>query len=86
MSDIKAGDLVVVLRCCCVDEKTGHIGTVSEVFFARRACGKCGLNYTGIPAAFLDGDRGHGFALSWLKRIPPLDELERDQMIEELTA
>jgi hypothetical protein len=86
---IKVGDLVVVVKPtpCCGNH--GHIGTIFQVARLVHLEGRC--NWCGqVPPAEPGADWGKndasGFSLITLKRIPPLDELERDQIVEELTA
>ena len=85
MSDrpIQVGDLVVILNACCNDARShiGGIHLVSEVSagggWNARCCGYKG----GGPDARLAYKENLSpllgwFQQSWLKRIPPLSELE----------
>ena len=74
---IQVGDLVQVVRWPCCDK---HLGKTTDVvgFYTIEGGGAmcCGsMNYpVGAAGAIL---KGQFFApISWLKRIPPLDELE----------
>jgi hypothetical protein len=88
LSAIKTGDLVVVVKpsLCCGNTK--HLGTVVRVADVQhidgRPCRYCGDDRSGLGA--WDDDRVGWWDLPRLKRIPPLDELERDKIVEELTA
>ena len=82
---IQVGDLVWVLHGCCSDNKIGHILTVIEIYLGSAHCYDCDKDFTG-PIGIL-GKRGYarwGRPLSWLKRIPPLDELEHDEIVDEV--
>lgn len=85
---IKVGDLVMVLRGCCVNRDTfiGEIRRVDDRFTSGGRCFQCGADYSGEPGAVLDGIDVTTFHVSWLKRIPPLSELESEKTKEELTA
>lgn len=87
MSDIKVGDLVIVVKSPCShgDKDVGRIFTVSLLQHDHMHCRYCGWE---SPPQWCVEDplvRGSGFLVSWLKRIPPLEELERTQIVEELT-
>ena len=83
---ISVGDLVMVVKSCCDDaDALGEIflvagirekGTRCRHCFQRNNCAHAGsiFNFTaGVP-------------LSWLKRIPPLSELETKRTADEVTA
>ncbi len=85
MSDIKVGDLVVVVAwhpCGC---GLGQIGRVTERwgFGECLGCDKCKREYPPEQheAVYVDYRL---ICLRWLKRIPPLDELEGEKNKEEL--
>jgi hypothetical protein len=82
---IKVGDLVMVLDHCCEQDTLGHITTVSSLFQSNGRCITCNTAHYNTPAALLDGTP-HSFRVSWLKRIPPLAEMERDEIVREMTA
>lgn len=89
---IKVGDLVAVVRWPCCGKGLGRIAKVvrplSNPFGRRSPCSICGV----------DSHEQHGFRLSdgwgvptaWLKRIPPLEELEGEKtdtpIVHEITA
>ena len=88
MSDIKVGDLVMVVKSslCC-----GSTDGIGETFVVRwlgrpngqcEACGNCRPTYGADSVT--NGD--DGYDLRRLKRIPPLSDLERVTDKEELTA
>jgi hypothetical protein len=90
VSAIKVGDLVVVVKptaCCGADDHVGDIFRVAQIVTLKGRCNYCfrlsppelGADYDQLP-------NNGGFGLSNLKRIPPLDELERDQIVKKLTA
>jgi hypothetical protein len=89
---IKAGDLVVVVHDCC-----GH--WLGKVFTVRNVgresdlleCGVCAFkseNYSDLAFNAHWSRKGQVWCAptSWLKRIPPLSELEGEKHKEELTA
>ena len=83
MSEIKAGDLVVLVKpthCCGYDKNLGLIFRVhSLVRGTKCACG----DFNNVDCATIDG--WWRAELSRLKRIPPLSELDdvkRDETIE----
>jgi hypothetical protein len=86
---IKAGDLVVVLRNHCSDASVGLILRVENVEPNDRLhCRKCGAPMPGWPmVARVERPYGTCYApLPWLKRIPPLDELDDVKREEESHA
>jgi hypothetical protein len=89
VSEIKVGDLVVVLHSHC-GSAVGMIRTVSA--FHANANGRCPIcNFTlSHPiAAELNGPAPWGrwrLPPSWLRRIPPLWELDETEHKEELPA
>jgi hypothetical protein len=88
MSDIKVGDLVVVVRRGCSDRHLGRIFVVQDIRPSAIACKHCGTTHgfsLGMPLAFPDTEVNRGFEIGRLKRIKPLDELERDQIVKELS-
>lgn len=94
MSDIKAGDLVRVANICCESHEylIGRIGIVSsDDLPGGFRCRFCGAEFTAdrivrVPdCASERGNRLTGwFVRSWLRKIPPLSELEEHR--EEATA
>ena len=96
MTDRKAiavGDLVMVVRVCCDlalkhGVRMGLPWTVIAVEPSQHGrCPKCGGNCPGRWARKSNERFGwSGAPFSWLKRIPPLDELETEKRDEEITA
>jgi hypothetical protein len=90
VSAIKVGDLVVVVKptaCCGAADHVGEIFRVAEILTLEGICRHCFR--LPPPELGADYDTVHtngGYSLSNLKRIPPLDELERDQIVKELSA
>jgi hypothetical protein len=88
MSVIRPGDLVVVTGAHC-DKSThwlGQVFTVGQVGTCQTAaCAKCRAAF-GPVNYVTEGMTEHYYNSAWVKRIPPIDELERDQIVEELTA
>lgn len=74
---ISVGDLVRITHACCDPASViGYIENVTRIFNTITTCGKCGQAHRGMHAKF-EGNPDHwGFPLAWLKRIPPLDDLE----------
>lgn len=95
---IKAGDLVIVVRDCC-GNSLGRIATVEQTnpaddWAALWQCGVCratlksAMSLVRLPeisAAPEKPSRGW-WPTAWVKRIPPLSELEGENRKEELTA
>ena len=85
---IKVGDLVVVVRTCCAAryaESGGIVTRVREIVQSEYYCWDCAEK--GTLRALLDISGKYNAApLFWLKRIPPLDELEGEKRDEEITA
>jgi hypothetical protein len=85
---IKVGDLVMVVRGCgCYLGEPYRVKAMdigNKIYFRCIRCRK----YQGIqPLVEVHGNRRDGyFPLSWLKRIPPLDELEGVDEKETLHA
>ena len=89
MSDIKAGDLVMVVRWPCCGHGLGAIFQVKSVFTyprgARPICVRCWTVHDHEPVA----DALYPFHLapiSWLKKIDPPAESERAEHREEIAA
>jgi hypothetical protein len=93
MSAIKVGDLVAVVRCCCETAAQQELGLMRTVLEIRAGESDVGLMRPGCncvhgvdqPMARIEGPTGF-HVLAWLKRIPPLSELESEDHKEELTA
>lgn len=92
MSDIKVGDLVVVVRACC-DGQARHQGiqgvpwrVTSFKGPAMSGCQWCGAKFYNVVWAMGAPNRCPYVWVRWLKRIPPLSDLERVTEKEELPA
>ena len=86
MSDrpIQVGDLVVIMQACCDHKRVvGTLGRVTELATATTVCGKCRQPYNGRHAWF-ENCNHYGFPAKWLKRIPPMGELEGQRTEESL--
>ena len=89
---IKVGDLVVVVHSCCSDTREG-LGQVFRVSNVRMCkphgilCRKCGYTGHEMMAEPEEETKVLSHApFSWLKRIPPLGELDDVRQDEEITA
>ena len=86
---IQVGDLVMVVRWEHVCEKgypskLGHIFRVAAFERSFTYCPAClATVYSGDVAVRPDQ---YGCAVSWLKRIPPLEDLQTWRRTEETTA
>ena len=85
---IKTGDLVVVVRGHECD--LGNIFRVSKMMSAPSGhwhCLQCRWGaWSDDVGCFRDGPGGYGAPLSWLRKIDPLDELEKTEREEEITT
>ena len=88
---IAVGDLVMVVKppLCPKnqDSAIGHIFCVDEIALSApdRVCPSCFVRHSFLDNTLLARPAGEaGFALSRLKRIPPLDELEGQRTEEKL--
>ena len=87
---ISVGDLVMVVHECCPHESSlGEIQTVLSIEHDRATCEWCDCVTSGHHAHLSDAEDNDTFwlPLSWLKRIPPLSELEStktDEPMKEL--
>lgn len=96
MSDIKAGDLVMIKYCPCKHSlhQIGWIHQVISIVTARVSCNSGGRLHKFISrqkvqqCAILGTIRNCEWALplTWLKRIPPLSELKTMETKIEETA
>lgn len=88
---IGVGDLVVVVRSthACTDDTLGKIFTVLEILSVDQGahCGRClrTIIPPGTAFATFNFERG-GAPISWLRRIPPLAELEPTMHAETVEA
>lgn len=71
MSDIKVGDLVMVVRSHCPNEYIGRIFHVERIASAPSECRICRADLNSPLTAFGEVTA----AVSWFRRIPPLAEL-----------
>lgn len=81
---ISPGDLVVVIRHPCCGARTGLYYTVRVVSPSNRIgvrCSDCGATR---PQAVLVRGTAWQFPIEWVRRVPPLAELERASRPEEL--
>ena len=87
MNEIKVGDLVMQIHDCC--ETRGGIGipgVVDRIWESRMRC-PCCMQERFTTVAHLDCDPPNQVAdISWLRRIPPLSELESTEHKEEQPA
>lgn len=75
---IKIGDLVAIVRSCCVGFRDGvSIFRVESMRPTRTSsfCSSCGGTLPNEAYAS-DAPQYPGAPISWLKRIPPLEKLE----------
>jgi hypothetical protein len=78
MNKIKPGDLVMVVgECCQMHSELGELFVVRSVAY-KYTChyDGCGYQFSGLCAEAVDGEWPHGVPLQWLKKIPPLENLE----------
>ncbi len=84
---IQVGDLVQVVRWSQCGCGLGEVGRVSEFLECENSgCGLCKTpptKKTGTAAANIKSGR-FCVPLEWLKRIPPLDELEGERTQETI--
>jgi hypothetical protein len=87
VSQIKVGDLVIVIAGCCstTQQHIGHIDTVRRMHSRPARC-VCGYVAQPVLAVITDPMGECGVPLSWLKRIPPLEELDDVKRHEEIEA
>ena len=89
---MKVGDLVYVCRTCDCKNGAGWLGTFGCVesvgVESRCTCSYCGKrwgNHVVVNVSLRAGATGV-FPRSWLRRIPPIEELEQQQQTEEQPA
>lgn len=88
---ISVGDLVQVIRWphdCFPRTSFPTIFTVLEIHPMNPRCPRCDEQVAlGDRSAMLrHNGKNTGLPLSWLKRIPPLSEMEGEKRDEEITA
>ena len=91
---IKVGDLVMVVRGhACIVARIGGIPFTVLAFMPQigggwhcSVCNERDIAQSDLIGARLLRHADHGIPLSWLKRIPPLAELEGEQRKEGVEA
>ena len=86
---IKVGDLVMVVRAHCGTAKAlGRVFTAPEPIKSWTGMFECGVCHSVWPCNenLYALSKGRHVPQSWLKRIPPLSELEGEKRDEEITA
>ena len=91
---ISVGDLVQIVRADCdgaIRNVLGNVYTVTAIGAEARHCPWCKHHFTAAETATTDrpsksGVYNHAVPLAWLKRIPPIEELEGEKRDEEITA
>ena len=87
MSDIQAGDLVILVRThSCRPGSGPHVGYIFKVTgieYKPSRCETCGIVSTEWSAWGLEK---YLTPIAWLKKIRPLGELETTEREEKLTA
>lgn len=83
MSDIRAGDLVMIVRDCCGGEFLGAIKRVREIDSFAWECELCKHEDDG-PLVLLDDTRADKclWPMEWVKKIEPTKESARELMDE----
>lgn len=89
MADLpKVGDLARVADECCSSRSVlNQIGHVDAIESFASECADCGFPYSGRFAHIPDlqtRPAGGWFPLHWLRRIPPLADLESIDIADEL--
>lgn len=84
---ISIGDLVVVVKACCskLTESGSAFGTVGTVVGFNTGDSRCPHCNWNAHITWAELDSGHEAYVAWVKRIPPLSELEGEQRDEKLT-
>jgi len=73
---ISVGDLVRITHACCDPKNVvGYFEEVTRISNTSTDCGRCRTPHHGAHAWFRSGNH-YGFPVAWLKRIPPLADLE----------
>ena len=84
---IKVGDLVVVVRWPCCGKGLGVVDRVTSIFPTPRpfkhSCAWCHAET--VEGTTVETE-GYYLPHSWVRRIPPLSELEGEKRDEEITA
>lgn len=85
-TDIKPGDLVVVVRgspCGHTNNLIGKVFTVLGIHPVGARCTDCGFKIL-MPCAMYRA--GCAVPFAWLKKIPPLADIETVKREEEITV
>ena len=84
--EIRVGDLVQVVRWPCCGARVGHVDEVMDLDSYKLAstCMYCGRVDKHPVLPIVITRRGWIWPLEWVKRIPPLSELEGQRTEEEL--
>lgn len=82
---IKPGDLVMQIHSCC-PRYLGRIFKVGDVVTHLFKCGSCDTQGWGESRTMAYTKNIASAPIEWLKRIPPLDEMEGVKNDEEITA
>ena len=85
---IRVGDLVAIVRWPCCGSRLGHVDTVVSIepeSLLGGRCVDCHTLFTGY-GTYIRLTQDRGAQLPWLKRIPPLEELDSEKQKEEITA
>ena len=83
---ISVGDLVQIVRTDCEESARKVVGlvyTVGGIGTEGRHCNWCKQEYPASAIALFAGTK-RGAPLPWLKRIPPLEELEGEKTQEDI--
>lgn len=84
MSEIKAGDLVMVVRpkpCCGASEDIGAIVQVLYLDGAPGECEDCGTSYTSLDAVYAED---HGIGKCWAHDISRLIRIDPSALPESV--
>ena len=86
MNEIAPGDLVYVARDCCGEwiGMTFVVSTIETVTNLR--CGCCPAEFRVVICGFAEKEIIWVAPLSWLRKIPPLGELDDIENKEHITA
>lgn len=79
---IEVGDLVMLVRQHCTNKASGEIAKVTHFERCALRCSHCGTPLGSDEVVFTDGRIRAPRA--WLKRIPPLSELEGERTQEDI--
>lgn len=87
MSQIDQGDLVQVIRWPCCGGALGAIFLVEIVRMADGCqCNYCGRFHFDVGRLAIAWGPSKAAPVKWLKRYPPLAELERTETNQEITT